>query len=268
MKRREFLKSSVALASAGAALSSITASAQEEANATPRQFFELRIYHLRRGPKTDLFDRFYGDAAIPALNRAGINPVGVFSIAIGPESPSMYVLLPHPNLNSLAATHLKLSADDEFLKAGAEFLNAPATDPAYVRVESTLMVSFEGMPKAVAPSFADGGKSRVFELRTYESTSLKANMKKVEMFNRGEIAIFKHAGFQPVFFGQAMIGPRLPSLTYMLCAENRDAWEKGWSTFGGDPDWKKLRTTPGYSDAELVSDITNVLLRPASYSQI
>ncbi len=268
MKRREFLKSAAALAASGAALSTTTGNAQDDSKTAARSFFELRLYHLRRGSKTDLFDRFYRDAAVPALNRAGIEKVGVFSVSVGPESPTMYVLLPHPSLESLALTPQRLAADEEFLKAGAEYLNAPATDPAYDRVDSSLMVAFEGMPRLEVPSFANGGQSRLFELRTYESHSLKANVKKVEMFNRGEIAIFRHAGFQPVFFGQGMIGARLPSLTYMLAAENSEAREKGWGAFGGDPEWRKLRSTPGYADAEIVSDITNVLLRPAPYSQI
>ena len=38
--------------------------------------------------------------------------------------------------------------------------------------------------------------------------------------------------------------------------------------FGGDPEWRKLSSTPGYTDPEIVSNINNVLLRPASYSQI
>jgi hypothetical protein len=220
------------------------------------------------GQKTELFDRFYRDAAVPALNRAGIERVGVFSVSVGPDNPTMYVLLAHPTLESLVSTHRRMGADEEFHAAGAEFLNAPATDPAYIRVESSLMVAFAGMPKLEAPSYAGGGKSRLFELRTYESHSLKANEKKIEMFNRGEISIFRHAGFQPVFFGQSIIGTRLPNLTYMLAAENPEARDKGWSAFGADPDWKTLRGTPGYSDSEIVCDISNVLLRPAPYSQI
>jgi hypothetical protein len=162
----------------------------------------------------------------------------------------------------------RLADDAEFQKAGAEFLNAPADDPAFVRVDSSLMVAFEGMPRLEVPSFPGGGQSRLFELRTYESHSQKANDKKVEMFNRGEIAIFRHAGFQPVFYGQGVIGTRLPSLTYMLAAENAEARDRGWSAFGADPEWKKLRNMPGYSDAEIVGDISNVLLRAAPYSQI
>jgi hypothetical protein len=267
MKRREFLKSSFAAAGGGMMLSQL-ARAADEAAPVVRQFYELRLYHLRRGPKTQLFDRFYRDAAIPALNRAGIANVGVFTVSVGPDNPTMYVLLAHPSLHSLAATHLRLSEDTEFQKAGAEYMNAPATDPAYVRVESTLMVAFEGMPKLEAPSFEGGGNSRLFELRTYESHSLKANEKKIEMFNRGEITLFRHAGFRPVFFGQTMVGTRLPNLTYMLASENPGARDKGWSAFMADPEWEKLRSMPGYSDSEIVCNITNVLLRPTAYSQI
>src|ERR1700761_5544619 len=107
MKRREFLKSSAALAGTGAILSNMSATAQDDAR-RERQFYELRLYHLRRGPKTELFDRFYRDAAIPALNRAGIEKVGVFTVSVGPDIPTLYVLLPHPTLDSLVSTYLKL----------------------------------------------------------------------------------------------------------------------------------------------------------------
>jgi len=264
MKRRAFLQTSLAVAGGGAVVSSLAAGA-EEAETSQRQFYELRLYHLRRGPQTELFDKFYRDAAIPALNRAGIAQVGVFSVMIGPESPAMYVLLAHPSLHSLAATHLRVLADEEFQKAGAEFLNAPAANPAYVRVESSLMAAFEGMPKLEAPAL---GKSRIFELRTYESHSWKGHQKKVEMFNRAEISIFRRVGMHPVFFGQTLVGGRLPNLTYMIGSENAEAREKGWSTFGADDEWQKLRAMPGYGDAEIVCNISNVLLRPAPYSQV
>jgi hypothetical protein len=119
-----------------------------------------------------------------------------------------------------------------------------------------------------APSFADGGKSRVFELRTYESHSRKAHRKKVEMFNRGEIGIFRQAGFAPVFFGQTLIGSRLPNLTYMLASENMTTHDKHWGAFRDDPEWKKLSSMPEYKDSEIVCNISNVFLRPTGYSQI
>lgn len=244
------------------------AAVADETGTVGRQFYELRLYHLRRGPQQEMFDRFFRDAAIPALNRAGIAQVGVFSVMVGPESPTMYVLLVHPSLDSVTTMRTRLDDDGEFQKAGAEFLNAPASSPAYVRVESSLMMAFEGMPKLEAPSFPGGGASRIFELRTYESHSRKAHLKKVEMFNRWEMAIFRRTGLPPVFFGQTLIGTRLPNLTYMLGFENSQQRDKGWSTFGADPEWKKLRSTPGYTDAEIVCAISNPLLRPMAYSQI
>jgi hypothetical protein len=268
MKRREFLTSSIAAAGVGTLLAGTKTEAQEAGAPVVREFYELRVYHLRRGPQTDLFDRFYIEAAIPAFNRAGVERVGVFSLAVGPESPAMYVLLTHRSLDSVATTTDRLLADAEYLKAGAEFINAPAINPAYVRVDSSLMAAFAAMPKLEVPTLGSGNKTRIFELRTYENPSKKANKKKIEMFEHGEIAIFRRNGIQPVFFGETLIGTRLPNLTYMVVFENQAAHDKNWAAFGSDPDWKKLRSMPGYADAEIVSNISNVFLRPTAYSQI
>ena len=266
MKRREFIKSSVAAAGAGTMAAVISSAKAEKANGSGREFYELRRYHLRRGSKQKLFDDFYRDAAIPAMARAGLGPVGVFSVMVGPDSPTMYVLIPHQSLESFATSNDRVRSDPEYRKAGAAFINAPATDPAYVRVESSLMSAIEGVPKLEVP--AAGNQGRVFELRTYESHSKNANRKKIEMFNVGELAIFRRAGLQPVFFGETVIGSRLPNLTYMLTFEDMAAREKNWRAFVSDPEWKKLSTTPGYTDPEIVSNISNMFLRPTAYSQI
>ena len=84
----------------------------------------------------------------------------------------------------------------------------------------------------------------------------------------GEIAIFRRVGLNPVFFARDVVGGNLPSLTYMLVFEDLAAREKAWGAFGGDPEWKKISTTPGFTNGEIVSNIHNVLLRPTDYSQI
>ena len=40
------------------------------------------------------------------------------------------------------------------------------------------------------------------------------------MFNEAEIGIFTRTGLAPVFFGDTLIGHRMPSLTYMLTFED------------------------------------------------
>ncbi len=268
MNRRDFLTTSRAAAGAAGVSTLLRAPAAETGATAGREFYELRLYHLRRGPKQQLFDDFYREAAIPAMNRAGMAPIGVFNVATGPESPTMYVLIPHQSLESFATANDRVHADPEYKKAGAEFVNAPATDPSYVRVESSLMVAFDGMPKLEAPPWTAEKKPRLFELRTYESHSKKANKKKIEMFNVGEIAIFRRAGLVPVFFGETLIGPKLPNLTYMLAYESMAAHDASWGRFGSDPEWHKLSTMPGYTDPEIVCNISNLFLRPTGYSQI
>src|SRR6266705_3595076 len=100
MKRRDFLKSSLALSSVAGLSSVLESSAAEQNPETTREFYELRLYHLRRGPKQTLFDDFYREASIPAMNRAGIGPIGVFNVAYGPDSPTLYVLIPHKSIES------------------------------------------------------------------------------------------------------------------------------------------------------------------------
>src|SRR4051794_6968832 len=142
MKRRQFLKS--ALVGSGAiSLKQTLIMAAESSNKAAREFYELRLYHLRRGPKQKLFDDFYRDAAILAMNRLELGPIGVFSVMTGPDSPTMYVLIPHKTMDSFATATDRLRADADYQKAGAEFINAAAADPSYIRVESSLMVAFE-----------------------------------------------------------------------------------------------------------------------------
>ena len=158
-------------------------------------------------------------------------------------------------------------ADEEFVEAGAAFLDAAIDDPAYVRTESSLMAAFSGMPRVELPENNLQRRSRLFELRVYESHSLRAHKRKIAMFNEGgEIDIFRRTGLNPVFFGETLVGTRFPNLTYMLGFDNMEAKEKGWKAFISHPDWKDCKSRPEYADT--VSNITNIMLRPVAGSQI
>ena len=54
----------------------------------------------------------------------------------------------------------------------------------------------------------------------------------------------------------------------MAWAGDAPAKRKAWGAFGGDPDWHKLSTTPGYTDPEIIANIKSIMLKPAAYSQI
>ncbi len=211
---------------------------------------------------------YFRDAAIPALNRLGVTQVGVFNTTIGAESPTLYVLTPFESLETAMTIPGRLAADPEYRKAGAAYNDVTASEPAYMRMESWLLLAFEGMPSLELPASAATNQPRIFELRTYESHSKKANHTKIEMFNKSEIPIFRRTGLHPVFFGETLVGAGQPSLTYMLTFTDMAERMTNWGIFVADPEWKKLSSTPGNTDAEIVSNITNVILTPAPCSQI
>ena len=258
MQRRRFLFSSLAASVLGTAAPA----------AGGREYYELRRYHLVSGPQQKMMSAFLAEAFIPAMNRLNMNPIGVFDLYLGPETPAVYVLLPSPSLDVLATAELHLANDNEYQRKGEAFLKSPAKEAPYDRVESSLLVAFEGYPKLTVPPVTAQQGSRVFQLRTYESPSNHDHRVKVEMFNSGEFAAFKRAGFWSVFYGDTLVGPRLPNLTYMLSFPDLSELDAKWKAFSADPGWKALSTSPKYTYEPIVSNISNLILKPASYSQI
>jgi NIPSNAP len=239
---------------------------------TTPSMYEWRQYSLRTGTEARRLDDYLQNALIPALNRLGHAPIGVFQVTFGLPTPTFFVLTPSTvsgGADSLLAREAKLDGDEAYQKAAAPYLDAVATDPVYMRQEVALLSAFPQVPRIVVPAATAAKGPRMFELRTYESHNERAHRAKVKMFaEMGEIDIFRRAGLTPVFFSRTIAGPRMPSLVYMLVHENMAAREKSWSAFGSDPEWRKLAQTAGYTDPEIVSNITTVFLRPAAYSQI
>ncbi len=259
MKRRDFLA-----ASGVAGLASWGSTTAEAAQTGSRDYYLLQQYQIEGKAQKDLLDAYLRDAAIPALNRLGCKPVGVFYPQ--EDASPIYVLLRHNSAEVLATLSHKLLADVEYLQKGAKLLDAPASEPAFKRLESSLLLAFKGMPELQTPITAPG---RVFQLRIYESPSVKTGQKKIEMFNdAGEIEIFRRVGLHAVFFGEALVGTKMPNLTYMLVFENMDEQKANWKKFGADPGWKKLRTIADYADKTILCGITNLFLKPADYSQV
>ncbi|MGA3031766.1 MAG: NIPSNAP family protein [Terracidiphilus sp.] len=264
MERRRFLSASLA-AAAGAA----TTPASAQLAAVPKsEYYLLRRYNLVSGPQLKLTESFLAGAMIPTLQRLGLGPVGAFRLDIGPETPAYYLLVPGADLVQLATLDLYLAANPEFQQAADAFWNAKSTAPAFQRAESTLLAAFPGWPRITPPSAAASRGKRTFQLRTYESPSNGDHVRKVEMFSSGEYEIFKSAGFQPVFFGDTLVGSRMPNLTYMLSFADLAEHDAKWDAFRNDPAWKKLSSNPRYAFDQIVTNITNLILSPLDCSQI
>jgi hypothetical protein len=254
MNRRKFV---AATASVGLAA----------AETTPKHsIYDLRFYYMRNGTQVDRTTAYLREVWLPAMKRAAVGPVGFFSPVLGERSPFILALTSYAGLAEIEAARAKLAADREFQK-GWDAYNTIG-DPAYIRIESTLLRAFSAFPTIDVPPTDGKRAARIFELRTYESMNEKASDQKVGMFEGGEAGVFKRLGMSPVFFGQAMVGQNLPSLTYMLSFDDLAARERLWRAFGSDPEWQKLRSQPGLSDAEIVSNISSMILRPLPFSAI
>ncbi|MFT2008213.1 NIPSNAP family protein [Pontibacter sp. 13R65] len=232
-----------------------------------REFYELRRYTFKSAEQQQLVEAYLKAAAIPAYNRMGIKTVGVFREMEPSEAPNLFVLIPFASLQQFEKAQEQLEKDAAYQQAAKEYLMATHTAPAYQRIESSLMHSFKDMPVLEVPKTTSQNQQRMFELRIYESHSEDAGKRKVRMFNEGgEIPIFRRTGLTPVFFGETLIGPQRPNLTYMLTFKDKADLEQSWKKFSDDPEWKKLSAMPEY--AHTVSHITKYFLVPAPYSQL
>jgi hypothetical protein len=171
-------------------------------------------------------------------------------------------LLTFKSVDDLVSERITLEADNAYTESAAQYLNAAKNDPAFTRIDSTLLVAFAGQPQLKLPEH----RNRVFELRTYQSHSESRARRKIQMFNEGEIPIFRKAGFETVCFGESLFGPDLPNLKYLLAADDMAANAANWKAFVSHPDWLAMKDLPRYADT--VSHIDKIYLAPTAFSEV
>ena len=242
------------------------APASETAGENMLEYYELRVYRIDSLEKQEVVSRFLETALVPALNRMGIDRIGVFTLQEPGDDFSIFTLIPYPTLDHMTRLSDVLDQDAEYQQGASEYFSASIDDPAYGRIESKLMKAFDSIPVMELPEQTASGAARIFELRTYESHHENAAYRKVQMFDEGETQIMREAGLGPVFFGEVLVGHDVPNLTYILSSTDRESHKKSWEAFLAHPDWVRMKAMERYKDT--VSKITNWFLVPTSYSQI
>jgi hypothetical protein len=228
------------------------------------QYYELRVYHTKSTEQQQRVNGYWQNAAVPAYNRQGVQPVGVFTELTDSATNHIYVFIPCDSLEVFGAIPAKLAADTVYQQAAADFLDSTKTNAAYEWIESSLLVAFDGMKHLVVPP--PEKRPNVFELRTYMSPSESKGLNKIQMFESGEITLMKEIGLAPVFYGRKLIGPNMPCLMYMTCGVNLEEHLAHWKTFGSSPVWKKLSGDPYYKDNMI--GMIKVMLKRTEASQI
>lgn len=242
---------------------------QPSANGASKTVIELRVYHCSTQAQLSTLDSFFKLSLVPALHQAGRKQVGVFFLRTNDTAADKraYVLIPHKSLKEFEETADKLEKNSTYIAEGSRYLNADYTQPSYTRYETVLLRAFADAPEVTAPKLTGKKSDRVYELRSYESSTEKYYQNKVEMFNKGgEVKLFERLGFNAVFYGEVLSGSRMPNLMYMTSFENKPARDEHWKAFSSDPFWKTLSAKPEYQHN--VSKIDIAFLTPADYSDL
>jgi hypothetical protein len=232
-----------------------------------QQYYEIKIYRVADNTQAEKVDAYLKDAYLPALHRAGISTVGVFK-PVETDTASgrlIYVFIPFNTMDQFMKLPDLLNKDKVYAEAGKSFCDAPWDKPPYVRLENILLKAFIDMPQFVVPRYSSPVSERIYELRSYESSTEAKAIKKIQMFNQGgEIALFKTLDFNPVFFAEVLVGSHMPNLMYMTTFSDMKSHDEHWKKFVDSEGWKKLSAMDEYKNT--VSKANPYLLHPTSYS--
>ena len=149
MRRREFLASG--LAASALAVAGRTGDAQAASGRQKPAVLRATEVSVAAGCAGAVDEEVFVGGAGAGAESDGDWAGGRVQVDIGPETPTVYLLLPSENLETLVGAGLQLREDAAFLAAAEPFWNAPDTSPAFERVESTLLIAFEGWPRLVTP---------------------------------------------------------------------------------------------------------------------
>jgi hypothetical protein len=235
--------------------------------ATKQEYYQIKIYRISNKSQEARIDAFLKDAYLPALHRAGIPVVGVFKPVEADTAfgKLVYVFIPFKTVEQFTKLPDQLLKDKAYAEAGKSFLDAPFNDPPYNRCENVFLKAFMNMPQFAAPKFTTTPSERIYELRSYESATEAKAVKKIEMFNTGgEIDLFNKLAFNPVFWGEVLVGSHMPNLMYMTTFQDMKKHDELWGAFGKSEEWKKMSGLEEYKNT--VTHANPYLLPPTDYS--
>jgi hypothetical protein len=232
-----------------------------------REYYELRVYYYTGEESEQKLDRYFKNALVPAIHKAGVRKVGVFKSSYHDTSAvrKFVLLIPYSSLNMLDKLDATIDKDKSYQAAAAEYINSPHDSAPYKRLEKTVLKAFTGMPASRQPKLTGDHKERVYELRSYEGATEKLYRTKVKMFNTGdEVGIFDRLGFNAIFYAEVLAGRSMPNLMYMTSFNDMASRDQHWKAFGDDPAWNKLKADKQYDNT--VSHIDIWFLSPTEYS--
>lgn len=239
------------------------------ANAIPREYYLIQIYHCSTQKQIEHIDVFMKSTYLPYLHEAGIAKVGVFT-PIDNDTASdkkLYVWIPLKSIDEVEYLDQKIEKIDPMgFESIIHLENADSSLP-YNRVETILTKAFKGQPQYEKKTslVKEKNDARIYEYRSYESATEDMHLRKVHMFNEGkEIGLFARLNFNAIFYSKVIAGARMPNLIYMTSFKNMADRDAHWKAFGDDAYWKKISNAPEYLKTVSKADI--ILMKAKDYA--
>ncbi|PKD19660.1 NIPSNAP family containing protein [Salegentibacter salinarum] len=232
--------------------------------AQEQEYYELKVYEFENDEQIEKTENYLQQALMPGFEELGVKNIGVFK----PKADSLnklYVLIPYTSLEEFGSKNKAFQNSEILQQKGGEYISGSNDNPPYKRMSTILLKAFKDMP-VMKPSVIEGPKKdRVYELRSYQSSTEALLKNKIKMFNEGgEIELFDELDFNAVFYGKVIAGPDMPNLMYLTTFSDRKSRDEHWESFGNSPVWKKMEIIPEYQGN--VSQIDIHFLYPTEYS--
>ena len=235
--------------------------------APAKDYYQILVYHFTTASQEKLIDDYLQQTFLPMMHASGYKNIGVFSPIANDTSADKktYVLITLKNPGEVAEWNEMFWKKLPDQSSASAYWNSPYDDPPYNRMESILIMAWEMAPKMSVPKLKSPKEQHVYELRSYESATEKLFRNKVHMFNEGgEITLFARLNFNAVFYGDVLVGNKMPNLMYMTSFENMADRDAHWKEFVESPEWKKLIAMPEYQHNMLKFE--PILMKAKSFS--
>jgi hypothetical protein len=255
MERRSFVQTM-----AGASMLAQSNAATPDAKT---RLYRLDYFYYRQGDQANRLNQFFSSQAPLFLTH--MRAFGVFTAVMAPHAQTMLVLSGFASAQQELSAAKEIEADPGYQKAHSELESGP--EPPFDSIQRVLLQATDFSPEIVMPT-EKPKTQRYFELRIYHSPTHRQLSMLHERFSGPEIRIFHRSGVHPILYGDTIMGPDMPNLTYMIPFASLADREKAWDAFGADPEWIKVRAESVARGGQIVNYNNISLWKATPYSPI
>jgi len=237
--------------------------AGSSAEAPHTAYYLLQNYYLRNSTQLPRLNEFMSQGLLPAASKLNSGPKIFLEALVAAHMPQFVTVMGFRSLEEVSSLRASLHEDAAYRKAFAAWEEGP--EPPYEHFSQSLLRATEFSPE-IQPVKRD--QSRIFELRTYHSPTMRQLAALKERFAGPEIKIFHRLGIFPILYSETVLGTQMPNLTYLTPFDSLAAREKAWDAFAADPEWVRVRKESIDRHGQISSVMQITLLKATPYSPI